>query len=165
MRPVDDRTVRKYLMERVHVPDYQADICVAFARGNIGRAKHLATSEDFDNIKNEAIRVLKYAHEMDTDDFVTTMNQISNYKMSIDEYLDILLIWYRDMLMFKATNDADSLIFKEEIRTLRDRAAKSSYEGIERIVETIEKTKSRLKANVNFELAMELLLLAIREET
>ena len=165
MRPVDDRTVRKYLMERVHVPDYQADICVAFARGNIGRAKHLATSEDFDNIKNEAVRVLKYAHEMDTDDFVATMNRIGDYKMSIDEYLDILLIWYRDILMLKATNDADSLIFKEEIRSLRDRAEKSSYEGIEKIIETIEKTKSRLKANVNFELAMELLLLAIKEES
>lgn len=165
MRPVEDRIVRRYLMERVHIPDYQADICVAFARGNIGRAKHLATSEDFDNIKNEAVRVLKYAHEMETDDFVETMNHISEYKMSVDEYLDILLIWYRDMLLIKATNDADSIIFKEEIRSLRERAGKCSYEGIEKIIEAIGKTKSRLKANVNFELAMELLLLAIREES
>ncbi len=165
MRPVGDSIVRRYLMERVHVPDYQADICVAFARGNIGRAKHLATSEDFDNIKNEAVRVLKYAHEMETDDFVETMNRISEYKMSVDEYLDILLIWYRDMLLLKATNDAGSLIFKEEIIALRERAKKCSYEGIEKIIEAIGKTKSRLKANVNFELAMELLLLAIREES
>ncbi|MBR5765990.1 MAG: DNA polymerase III subunit, partial [Lachnospiraceae bacterium] len=80
MRPVDDKTVRKYLMERIHIPDYQADICVAFARGNIGKAKHLATSEDFDNIKNEAVRVLKYADEMDINEFVSAVNQISAYK-------------------------------------------------------------------------------------
>ncbi len=163
MRPVDDKTVRKYLMERIHVPDYQADICVAFARGNIGKAKHLATSEDFDNIKNEAVRVLKYAHEMDTGDFVNTINQISAYKMNIDDYLDILLIWYRDILMYKATGDADSLVFKDEIYHIRDRAGKSSYEGIEKIIEAIDKTKSRLKANVNLELALELLLLVIKE--
>ena len=164
MRPVDDKTVRKYLMERIHVPDYQADICVAFARGNIGKAKHLATSEDFDNIKNDAVRVLKYAHEMDMNEFVSALNQISAYKINIEDYLDILLIWYRDVLMFKATGDLDSLVFKEEIKTIRERAGRSSYEAVERIIEAIEKTKVRLRANVNFELAMELLLLAIKEE-
>ena len=164
MRPVDDKTVRKYLMERIHVPDYQADICVAFARGNIGKAKHLATSEDFDNIKNDAVRVLKYAHEMEMSEFVSALNQISVYKINIEDYLDILLIWYRDVLMFKATGDLDSLVFKEEIRSIRERAGRSSYEAVERIIEAIEKTKVRLKANVNFELAMELLLLAIKEE-
>ena len=163
MRPVDDKTVRKYLMERIHVPDYQADICVAFARGNIGKAKHLATSEDFNNIKNEAVRVLKYAHEMDMSEFIATINQISAYKLSIEDYLDILLIWYRDILMLKATNDVDGLVFKEEIKILREKAGFSTYEGIEKIIDTIEKTKTRLKANVNFELAMELLLLAIKE--
>ncbi|HCM92038.1 MAG TPA: DNA polymerase III subunit delta [Lachnospiraceae bacterium] len=164
MRPVDDKTVRKYLMERIHVPDYQADICVAFARGNIGKAKHLATSEDFDNIKNDAVRVLKYAHEMDMNEFVSALNQISAYKINIEDYLDILLIWYRDVLMFKATGDLDSLVFKEEIKSIRERAGRSSYEAVERIIEAIEKTKVRLRANVNFELAMELLLLAIKEE-
>jgi DNA polymerase-3 subunit delta' len=164
MRPVDDKTVRKYLMERIHVPDYQADICVAFARGNIGKAKHLATSEDFDNIKNDAVRVLKYAHEMDMGEFVAALNQISAYKINIEDYLDILLIWYRDVLMLKATGDLDSLVFKEEIKSIRERAGRSSYEAVERIIEAIEKTKVRLKANVNFELAMELLLLAIKEE-
>ncbi len=164
MRPVDDKSVRKYLMERIHVPDYQADVCVAFARGNIGKAKHLATSEDFDNIKNDAIRVLKYAHEMDMNEFVSALNQISAYKINIEDYLDILLIWYRDVLMFKATGDLDGLVFKDEIVSIRERAGRSSYEAVERIIEAIEKTKVRLRANVNFELAMELLLLAIKEE-
>ena len=97
-------------------------------------------------------------------EFISTINQIGAYKLSVEDYLDILLIWYRDVLMFKATNDADNLVFKEEIKALKDRAGRSSYEGIEKIIETIEKTKTRLKANVNFELAMELLLLAIKEE-
>ena len=40
---------------------------------------------------------------------------------------------------------------------------KSSYEGLERIIEALDKAKVRLKANVNFELTMELLLLTIKE--
>jgi DNA polymerase-3 subunit delta' len=39
MKPVSDALVRKYLMEELQVPDYRADVCVAFARGNIGKAR------------------------------------------------------------------------------------------------------------------------------
>ena len=42
MRPVEDKTVKKYLMTEVGIPDYRADICTAFARGNIGKARSLA---------------------------------------------------------------------------------------------------------------------------
>ncbi len=41
------------------MPDYKADICVAFARGNIGKAKMLASSEEFDRVKEEAVTLLK----------------------------------------------------------------------------------------------------------
>ena len=42
-------------------------------------------------------------------------------------------------------------------------ASKSSYEGIEQILEALEKAKVRLNANVNFDLVIELLLLTIKE--
>ena len=38
-----------------------------------------------------------------------------------------------------------------------------SYEGIETILLSLEKAKERLKANVNFDLVMELLLLTMKE--
>ena len=55
------------------------------------------------------------------------------------------------------------LIFKEEIQYIRKVADKSAYEGIEIIIGALEKAKSRLNANVNFDLTMEMLLLTIKE--
>ncbi|MEG1742281.1 MAG: DNA polymerase III subunit delta, partial [Acetivibrio sp.] len=46
---------------------------------------------------------------------------------------------------------------------IKERANKSSYEGLELILESLEKAKTRLKANVNFELTLELLFLTIKE--
>ena len=68
---------------------------------------------------------------MDMNEFISTIKQINAYKMSVDDYLDILLIWYRDILMFKAMNEVDSLVFKDEIKSIRERANQSSYEGIQ----------------------------------
>ena len=163
MKPVADEKVKKYLMEEEHVPEYKADVCVAFARGNLGKAKALATSEEFDNIKNEAVTLLKYIRDMEIYEIVAAIKQISQYQFEINDYLDILSVWYRDVLLFKATHDANHLIFKEEIQYIRKVADQSTYEGIEIIIDALEKAKSRLKANVNFDLTMELLLLTIKE--
>ena len=81
----------------------------------------------------------------------------------MNDYLDILSIWYRDVLLFKATHDVNGLIFREEIQYIRKVADRSTYEGIESIIEGLEKAKQRLSAKVNFDLTMELLLLTIKE--
>ena len=51
----------------------------------------------------------------------------------------------------------------EEINFIREQAKQRSYENLENILDSIQKTKVRLKANVNFDLAFELLFLTIRE--
>lgn len=163
LRPVEDKVMRQYLMKEIKVPDYQADICIAFARGNVGKAKSLATSEEFDGIKNESLRILKYINNMDVSDMLMALKSLNEYKLSIDDFLDIMMVWFRDVLMYKATMDPGALVFKEEDAYIRKRAEQSAYDGIENILLAIEKTKVRLKANVNFELAMELLLLTIKE--
>lgn len=163
MRPVKDDLVKGYLMREVQVPEYKAEVCVAFARGNLGRAKALATSEEFDNIKHEAVTLLKYIKDMEINEIVAAIKKISDYQFDINDYLDILSVWYRDVLLFKATHDANHLIFRDEIQYIRKVADQSAYEGIEIILDALDKAKTRLKANVNFDLTIELLLLTIKE--
>ncbi len=163
MKPVADEQIRKYLMEELQVPDYKAEVCVAFARGNVGKAKSLASSEDFENVKNEALSLLKYIQDMELHEIVAAIKKINDYKLEINDYLDIMAIWYRDVLLFKATRDVNHLVFRDEIQALRRVAQRSSYEGIEKVIEALEKAKNRLNANVNFDLTMELLLLTIKE--
>ncbi len=165
MRPVLDQQVKKYLMETLQIPDYKAEVCTAFARGNIGRAKLLASSEEFENVREEAVTLLKYINEMEISEIVTAIKKITEYQFDVTDYLDILSIWYRDILMFKAMNDANHLIFKQEIQYIKKVADRSSYEGIEQVLNALEKAKSRLAANVSFDLTMELLLLTIKENS
>lgn len=164
MKPVQDGLVKEYLKKELMIPDYKADICVAFARGNIGRAKQLASSEDFENIRNEALSLVKNIRNMELHEVMAAVRKIGEYhQMNINEYLDVISIWYRDVLLFKATNDTNHLIFREEIQYIRKAADKSAYEGIENILKALENAKSRLHANVNFDLVMELLFITIQE--
>lgn len=163
LRNIKDTLIKKYLMEKLEIPDYKADICTAFAQGNVGRAMMLANSEHFNEIKEEAIQLLKYIHEMELSEIIAAVNSITAYKLEITDYLDIIMIWYRDVLMYKATKDLEKVVFKDQIKYIKEQAKTSSYEGIELILDSLEKAKTRLKANVNFELTMELLFLTIKE--
>lgn len=165
MKPVADNLVKDFLMKELQIPDYRAKVCVAFARGNIGKARLLASSEEFENIREEAVTLLKYIDEMEISEITAAIKKIMEYKIDVNDYLDILSVWYRDILLFKATNDVNHLIFKEEIQYIRKVANKCAYEGIEKILDAMEKAKNRLNANVNFDLTMELLLLTIKENS
>lgn len=163
MKPVKDEQLKEFLMKSMEIPDYKADICVAFARGNLGKARLLAKSEEFDKVKEEALTLLRNINDMEINEIVAAIKKINEYQFDVNDYLDIFSIWYRDMLLFKATHDANHLIFREEVQYIRKVADKSTYEGIEKIIDALEKSKQRLSANVNFELTMELLLLTIKE--
>lgn len=163
MKPVPLPMICQYLMEELQIPDYRADICVAFSQGNVGKAKRLATSDSFGEMLEHALHMVKYISEMEPSDLVEDLKKINTYKMDIQDYLDLLMVWYRDVLMFKATRDADSLVFSNELNSIRDKAKDSSYEGLECIIKALEKAKVRLNANVNFDMAMELLLLTMKE--
>lgn len=163
LRNIKNKLVKKYLMEQLQIPDYQAELCAAFAQGNIGRATMLATSEHFNEIKEEALQLLKYIDEMELHEIVSAIKSINKYKLQIEDYLDIIMIWYRDILLYKATKDVEGLVFGDQLKFIKAKASKSSYEGIEKILKSIETAKARLNANVNFDLLMELMLLTIKE--
>ncbi len=163
LRPVKNEIIRPYLMEKYHIPDYQAEVCTAFARGNVGKAERLAQSEQFAELKNHLLHLLRHLRDMEVYELTEAVRSASEYKTEINDYLDLMALWFRDVLLFKATRQIDGLVFAEEINAISAQAQKSSYEGLERILKALEKAKVRLNANVNFELTMELLMLTIKE--
>lgn len=163
LKPVEEGRVREYLMNRLHVPDYQAEIEASFARGNIGRAKRIAQSPEFMDMVESAVRLMKKSTRMDIAEMTEAVRVMSADKQSIYDILEIFTLWFHDVLLFKATKEVDPLIFKEEINAVKERANTSSYEGLQKIIDAIATAGDRLRANVNFDLTMELLFLTIRE--
>ena len=163
LRYIKDKLIKKYLMESLKVPDYKADLCTAFAQGNMGHAIMLANSEHFNEIREAAVHLLRHVHDMELSEIVEAVNSVTAFKLEITDYLDIIAVWYRDVLLYKATRDMDTVVFKDQIDDIREQARKSSYEGIQLIISSLDKAKARLKANVNFDLVMELLFLTMKE--
>ncbi len=163
LRPVPDDDITKFLIDNYAIDPNKASVCASFSQGNVGKAVLLASSEDFAQIKSSACTLAKNARNMDASEFAQAIRQINDYHMDLSDYLDILTVWFRDVLRFKATQDANDLIFKDETMDVKKEAEKSSYAGIEEIISSIQRAGERLRANVNYDLTMELLLETIKE--
>lgn len=164
MKPVASNELKDYLMKEVFIPDYKADVCVAFAQGNVGKAREMAISDDFTAVQSATLNLVKGVRDMELNEAVAAIKAMTEYKVDPSDYLDIIAIWYRDVLLFKATGEADHLVFRDELSTIRRVAQRSSYEGIEEVLEALSKARIRLGANVNFELTMQLLFMTIQEK-
>ena len=65
--------------------------------------------------------------------------------------------------MLKVTKDANLLLYNDEYHEISKQASTRNYEDIENIIKAIDKAKIRLEANVNFDVAIELMVLTIKD--
>ena len=161
-RPLSTAVVESYVKEHCQVPDYQARASAAFAQGNLGKAMRYAKSEDFIERKDHIISLLRHVEQMDLSEMLAVIKDLGTRKDEVRDYIDLMVLWYRDVLLFKATKDINQLLFQDEASYISREASHRSYEKIEEILQAFEKAKVRLRANVNFEITMELMLLALK---
>lgn len=164
MKPVDDKSVQAFLIERCDVSADDSRVYAAFAHGNVGRAVQMSRSEDFMQLKDSTIDFLRHVDAMDASELTALAKSISAQKESVGDMLDIILIWYHDVLLCKAA-DEEGLTFIRESGYIETRAESCTYAGIGKILKAISTTKARIKANAALEICLELLFITLRDNS
>lgn len=162
LKPLKNFTVKSYLTQTLGTPEKEAEIYAAFARGNLGKAIHLAESEEFKDIFQKTMALIRNVGTMDISMLLDCVREMKEQKLDLYEVLDLLQLWYRDVLMFKVTKDMNLLIFRDEYRLINEMGQNTDYAGLEQILTAVDTARARLSANVNPELVMELLLLTMK---
>ncbi len=162
-RPIRERDVLAYLVGEMGLTKEKAYFCLDFAQGNLGKAIKLAGNDEYAEIVDSVVRVLKNIDEMDVDTLARAVADIEQFKMSMNDYMDLMMMWYRDAMMLKVTGNVDKILFKNEYSSLKKQAGKLTYKGIEDKIDAIARAEQRLKANANYEVTMELLLLTLKD--
>lgn len=110
-----------------------------------------------------AMSILLNIREWTMPQVLGAVRELAADKLMITQFLDLFTSWYRDVLYYKATGDADGILHEDSVQEIRRASELSSYEGIQNILDALHTAGVRLKANVNFELTVELLLLSMRD--
>ena len=164
-KPVPKDVIVDFLMKKMSIVDYQAHIVASFAQGNIGKAIKLVSDEAFNELKAEVLTTVKKISRENEYEISESVKTIKEYKSSIDKYLDLLTLWYKDVLLYKSTLSERGILFAEDSFELKSQAADIGYAGLNNIMASIEDARAKFRANVNNELTIEELIHSIKENT
>lgn len=163
MKPLADSMVRGYLAQILNASDEKAEICVAFARGNLGRAIALYQDETFSEWYQRLMKIIKSLQQMSPATLRMEIAKLIASCPNLNEALELLELWYRDLMLYMVTKDMNGLVFYGESKTFMTMASSGSTPGVQRIMSKIQQARERLSANVNPDLTLELMFLAIKE--
>ena len=164
LQAASEEQIRAFLMKQCRIPDYQADVCSAFAQGNVGRAIRLAGSETFYEQKERMLQSVKKLPDAKPHEAAAWVAEFSDWKDDIYVYLELLLLWYRDVLLMKSEKDTAHLIFSDQTDEIRRQADVWSYARIGSVIEQIHFAEDRIRSNVNKDLVLEVLFYEMRKE-
>lgn len=163
VKPVKEEIIKNQLTSEYGISDYEAKVATAFSGGNPGKAIKLATSDDFKDLKNHVTGAIGSIKTGGMDVISQCIKSAGEFKKQIDEYFSLLRIWFRDVLIYKSTNNSDILIFQDDYRKIEEMSDELSYYDIDIILKSIEQAQGRINSNVNFDVTMEVLFLSIKE--
>lgn len=158
--PLKPGEVEKILRKNYQLSEKEARFIANFTRGAMGRSVELAEDEDFFKRREELISILDYLIRGDKTRAFSTIDFFNDNKDRIDEILDMMIYWFRDLMVYKSIEFNEILINIDKIDKLSEQIH-IEFNKINDIIENIMDTKANIRRNVNFQLAIETMLLNI----
>ena len=162
LRAVEERKIRDFLIREKGADPETAGTAAAFSQGNTGTAIALATES---GQAEELAFETDLFSEMPRADYgriLSDVKRLAEKKGGADRFLDRMLMWLRDVMLVKSGAGDMQILFRGAKEALTEQAALYSWERLARIADAVGTVRTRLRANVNFEMTMELLFLSVR---
>ena len=105
---VRESEIEDYLKANTGASHADIAFAAAFSLGNIGRALHVLDTEEFKDMLNDTMNVITHMKSMEIYEVVSYAKSLTKYKNEIYDFLDIIMVWYRDMLILKTTGSFKS---------------------------------------------------------
>lgn len=160
---IDSSMIMDRLINKYGIDDNRAKIITSFSNGIIGKAIDLSVSQEFNDIREELINTIEDTLKGDKSKIFSLSKFFEENKENIDDILDMILIWFRDILFVKELDHNKFIINRDKLDILNNQSNKLSKMKIHDIIETVKETKNNIASKVNFNLAIEIMLLKIQE--
>lgn len=160
--PIPLVEVADYLTQ-TGVDKNRASLLANFSRGSMQKAIELSESEDFHIMRDE---VQKYVETFLTGsmlDIMDIQSSIEKYKDNITNVLDLLINYFRDIMMVKENVDSSMIINLDRLVFIKNMSRKITYSQLSKIIDIIEETKTKLRSNCNFNISIQVMTLNIYE--
>ena len=160
--PIPLVEVADYLTQ-TGVDKNRASLLANFSRGSMQKAIELSESEDFHIMRDELQKYVETFLTGSMLDIMDIQSSIEKYKDNITNVLDLLVNYFRDIMMVKENVDSSMIINLDRLVFIKNMSTKITYSQLSKIIDIIEETKNKLRSNCNFNISIQVMTLNIYE--
>ncbi len=161
INPLSEDEIRRYLIQNGLVSEEEGAFFAAYGQGRIGHALELIHDEAFRQMREDILAKMSQLPSMRLSEVLLLAKEWEIFKND-SRFLDIISLWYRDLLAVKALRDERFIIQKDK-RELLYSAAQEPTEELAKKAAAVTKAKERIIQNGNFRLTMEVMLMELKE--
>lgn len=154
-------------MEKIFkIKEYNLDYAVtkatlAFAEGIPGRAEAFIFQEDYKEIRENTLSMLKGVYNSSKWDYLKFEEFLSKNKSSIEDVFTILISFVRDAIIYKETGNEELISNIDKLKDIKEISSLFSFIRLNDIINAVSDTRSKLRSNVNSSIAFDVMLLTI----
>ncbi len=163
LNPTSLTNIKEYLMNNKSIDNDRAQVLAAFSGGIIGRALELLDSPDFYERREGVINLCSDLMSLNLIKVLDKITFFEEQKSNIEEVLDLMISWYRDIFVYKETKNIELVINVDKIEQMNLNVRGINLGKLREVIFIIENAKNNLKSNVQFHLNIEVMLLNIQE--
>ncbi|MGL5315506.1 MAG: ATP-binding protein [Peptostreptococcaceae bacterium] len=160
--PISLVDLSKYLVQN-GIEEQRTQLLATFSRGSIAKALELSESADFALMREDIQTYIEIMLDKSIIDILEIPNGLEKYKADIIGTLDIMINYFRDMMMEKENADKSMIINADKITFIKNMSRKITYSQVSKIIDIIEETKKKIRSNCNFNISIQVMALNIYE--
>ena len=160
--PISIVELKKYLLDK-GIDEKRALLLSNFSRGSIEKALELSNSSDFSIMRDNIQKYIQDILDKNMIEILNIPSDMDKYKDKIIIVLDMMINYFRDIMVFKDRVDKDMLINADRITFIQNMNNKITYSQVSKIIDIIEETKIKIKSNCNFNVSIQVMALNIYE--
>ena len=160
--PISILDLNSYLINQ-GIDKNRAQLLSTFARGSISKALELSDSADFVIMRDDIQTYIEIMLDKDIIDILEIPTSIEKYKKDIISVLDIMINYFRDMMLIKEKVDKTMIINIDKLTFLQNMSKKITYSQVSKIIDIIEDIKKKIRSNCNFNISIQVMALNIYE--
>ena len=127
------------------------------------KALELASSNDFYEMKEDVQKYIEIIITKNMVEILDIPSQMEKYKSDSITVLDMMINYFRDIMISKENISKDMIINADKILFIQNISKKITYSQVSKIIDIIEETKIKIKGNCNFTVSIQVMSLNIYE--
>jgi len=144
-----NKVLEEILIEEYGLNKSKSHFLASLSSGRLGKALKF---KDLDILKERNRIINSFVYSRDSNKFYTDFKFGS--KEEIEETLEVLINWFRDILLVKVGFDSTNLINSDRIKDLNNLKMEYSFDELFEIVESLIEINKLLQVNINIKIAL-----------